>query len=116
TGEVADDLVEARSLVSGDGLRPGGGDGDLVAEPVRAADEQEAQRGADDQAAGAEDGTDADEHGTEEGQQDEGLERIRECGAHSHITSVGATPGLGRAFPRIVRVLPGAPGAATARR
>src|SRR5262249_59026728 len=111
-----DDLVQAWGLLGGDGLRPGGGDSDLVAEPVRAADEQEAQCGADQQATGAEDGSDADEHRAEEGQKDEGLERVRECGAHSHITSEGATPGLGRAFPRIVRVPGPRSGAATARR
>src|SRR6266536_1673296 len=46
--EVLDDLVEPGRLFAADGLGPGGGDGDLVAEPVRAADDGEGQHGADD--------------------------------------------------------------------
>jgi hypothetical protein len=104
-GQVLDDLVEAGGLLTGDGLGPGGGDGDLVAEPERASHEEQRQHRADDQAAGAEDGTDADEHRTEEGKEHERLEGVDERASHLTSPLVCATPRPGRAFPRIVRVL-----------
>jgi hypothetical protein len=101
--QVLDDLVQAGGLLAADGLGPGGGDRDLVAEPERASHEHQGQHRADDQAAGAEDGADAHEQGTQEGKEHERLESIDERASHLTSPLVHATPGPGRAFPRIVR-------------
>ena len=75
-GEVAHDGVVLRRLLLGDLLRSGGGDGQLVAEPVGAADEHEGDDEPDDQALGAEERPHGQTQSTEPGQQDDGLEVV----------------------------------------
>ena len=73
-GEVLDDGVELRRLLSVTGLAPGGLDGELVAEPVGAADEDEADDEPDDEPGLAEERADRHEQAAERGQEDGGLD------------------------------------------
>ena len=75
-GELPDDRVELGRLLLADRLGAGGLDRELVAEPVRAADEDEADAEPDDQPAGAEERADPHQQATEGGEEDEGLDRV----------------------------------------
>ena len=74
--ELTDDAVVVRHLLLGDGHGAGALDRQLVGEPVRPADEEQADDEADDRPALAEDGADPDEQGTEDGQQKVSLEDV----------------------------------------